>query len=103
MDCRLGRIPLSFWFVTKSLIRLSFEYSNAYLCICENVSDNAMLTQSHYMLMEPILLFFAMSGVLCVLKFRALERSGNAQAHSYSLRWWGWLLSGAIFLTCTLW
>ena len=66
-------------------------------------TDNALLTQSHYMLMEPILLFFAMTGVLCVLKFRALERSGNAQAHSYSFRWWGWLLSGAIFLTCALW
>lgn len=66
-------------------------------------ADNALLTQSHYMLMEPILLFFALSGVLCVLKFRALERSGDAQGHSYGLRWWFWLVSGGVCLTCTLW
>ena len=55
------------------------------------------------MLMEPILLFFAMTGILCVLKFRALERSGDAQAKSYTLRWWGWLLSGGFFVTCAFW
>jgi dolichyl-phosphate-mannose--protein O-mannosyl transferase len=55
------------------------------------------------MLMEPILLFFALTGILCVLKFRALERSGDAQAQSYTLRWWGWLLSGGFFVTCAFW
>lgn len=65
--------------------------------------DNALLTQSHYMLMEPILLFFALSGLFCILKFRALERSGNAQGLSYSASWWGWLLSGAVLLTCSFW
>ncbi|EFX72725.1 hypothetical protein DAPPUDRAFT_227345 [Daphnia pulex] len=91
-------IPL----VYMIMLQLNYSQWTAALAGFLFLFDNALLTQSHYMLMEPILLFFAMSGVLCVLKFRALERSGNAQAHSYSLRWWGWLLSGAIFLTCAL-
>ncbi len=65
--------------------------------------DNALLTQSHYMLMEPILLFFAMAGILCVLKFRSLERSADPQAHAYGFRWWFWLISAGSFLTFTLW
>ncbi|KAI9560931.1 hypothetical protein GHT06_011887 [Daphnia sinensis] len=91
-------IPL----VYMIMLQLNYSQWTAALAGFLFLFDNALLTQSHYMLMEPIILFFAMSGVLCVLKFRALERSGNAQAHSYSLRWWGWLLSGSIFLTCAL-
>lgn len=63
------------------------------------VADNALLTQSHYMLMEPILLFFALSGLLCVLKFRALHPIADA----FSFRWWGWLTSGIALLTCSFW
>jgi len=61
------------------------------------IFDNALLTQSHYMLMEPILLFFALSGLLCVLKFRALRPAADA----FSGPWWGWLISGFILLTCS--
>lgn len=61
------------------------------------IFDNALLTQSHYMLMEPILLFFALSGLLCVLKFRALHPIADA----FSFRWWGWLTSGIALLTCS--
>ena len=32
-----------------------------------------------------------------------MERSGDAQGASYSLRWWTWLLSGSILLTCAMW
>lgn len=53
--------------------------------------------------MEPMILFFALSGIFCVLKFRAMERSGDAQGVSYSLRWWTWLLSGSVLLTCAMW
>nr|CAG4647668.1 EOG090X015P [Moina brachiata] len=70
----------------------------AFLFLC----DNALLTQSHFMLMEPMILFFALSGIYCVLKFRDMERSGDAQGVSYSLRWWTWLLSGSILLTCAM-
>nr|CAG4642305.1 EOG090X015P [Evadne anonyx] len=61
------------------------------------IFDNALLTQSHYMLMEPIVLFFALSGLLCVLKFRALDPVADA----FSLRWWGYLTSGMVLLTCS--
>nr|CAG4638251.1 EOG090X015P [Cyclestheria hislopi] len=63
--------------------------------------DNSLLTQSHYMLMESIILFFAMSGLLCILKFRQMERSPNSKKFAYSFQWWGWLLSAGFFFTCT--
>nr|CAG4641462.1 EOG090X015P [Eurycercus lamellatus] len=90
-------IPL----VYMIMIQLNFSQWTAALAGFLFLFDNALLTQSHYMLMEPILLFFALSGLLCVLKFRALERSGNAQGHAYTASWWGWLISGAILLTCS--
>lgn len=89
-------IPL----VYMIMIQLSYSQWTAALAGFLFLFDNALLTQSHYMLMEPILLFFALTGILCVLKFRALERSGDAQAQSYTLRWWGWLISGGFFVTC---
>ena len=98
MDISPGRIPLHFrwhlrWFALFGLFISSFFFS---FCI---VADNALLTQSHYMLMEPILLFFALSGLLCVLKFRALHPIADA----FSFRWWGWLTSGIALLTCSFW
>nr|CAG4643018.1 EOG090X015P [Ilyocryptus agilis] len=90
-------IPL----VYMIMLELSYSQWTAALAGFLFLFDNALLTQSHYMLMEPILLFFALSGLFCVLKFRSLERSSNPQAHAYTLRWWGWLLSGAFLLTCS--
>ena len=55
------------------------------------------------MLMEPILLFFALTGLLCTLKFRAMERGADAKGHAYTARWWAWLLSAGFFLTCSFW
>lgn len=91
-------IPL----VYMIMLQLNYSQWTAALAGFLFLFDNALLTQSHYMLMEPILLFFALSGLFCVLKFRALERSGNAQGLSYSASWWGWLVSGAVLLTCSL-
>nr|CAG4640632.1 EOG090X015P [Eulimnadia texana] len=61
--------------------------------------DNALLTQSHYILMEPILLLFAMTGIFCILKFRSLEPQKD---YAYSATWWIWMILAGIFLTCAL-
>lgn len=58
--------------------------------------DNAILTQSRFILMESILLFFSLFGILCILKFRKYHLK------LYSLYWWFWLTLAFISLTCAL-
>ncbi|XP_034244054.1 protein O-mannosyltransferase 1 [Thrips palmi] len=55
--------------------------------------DNALLTQSRFILMEPMLLLLSLLGLLCVLKFRKLREQ------PYSVKWWLWLSLAATFLT----
>lgn len=56
--------------------------------------DNAMLTQSRFILMETPLLFFALFGILCILKYRRWR--------VYSFGWFLWLALGCASLTCAL-
>ncbi|XP_063234675.1 protein O-mannosyltransferase 1 isoform X2 [Bacillus rossius redtenbacheri] len=63
-----------------------------FLLLC----DNALLTQSRFILMESMLLMFALFGLLCVMKFRRYH------ARPYCFQWWGWLSLGAASLTCAL-
>ncbi|KAJ1521671.1 hypothetical protein ONE63_003316 [Megalurothrips usitatus] len=55
--------------------------------------DNALLTQSRFVLMEPMLLLFSLLGLLCVLKFKKLRDQ------PFSFDWWLWLSLSAAFLT----
>ncbi|CAG2066931.1 unnamed protein product [Timema podura] len=64
-----------------------------FLLLC----DNALLTQSRFILMESMLLMFALFGLLCVLKFRHYHN------RPYCLQWWSWLSLGSASLTCALW
>ncbi|XP_068241899.1 protein O-mannosyltransferase 1 [Palaemon carinicauda] len=56
------------------------------------IFDNAILAQSRFILMEGILMFFGMFGLLCILKFRRLYHQ------PYSLPWFGCLILGAASL-----
>lgn len=58
-------------------------------------ADNALLTQSRFILMEPILLMFTMCGILSLLKFR--------NSLPYTFQWWFTFILGIILLTCALW
>ncbi|GJQ85607.1 hypothetical protein Trydic_g20157 [Trypoxylus dichotomus] len=58
--------------------------------------DNAILTQSRFILMESMLLFFMLFGLLCILKFRKYKEK------PYSLMWWLWLITASTCLTCAL-
>ncbi|XP_014473640.1 PREDICTED: protein O-mannosyltransferase 1 [Dinoponera quadriceps] len=58
--------------------------------------DNALLTQSRFVLMESILMEFSLLGLLCILKFRkVMDRPTSAS-------WWIWLTLGVMNLTCAL-
>lgn len=58
--------------------------------------DNALLTQSRFILMESMLLCFALFGILCILKFRKHHQQ------PYTFYWFMWLIFGIISLTCAL-
>ncbi|KYQ57674.1 Protein O-mannosyltransferase 1 [Trachymyrmex zeteki] len=58
--------------------------------------DNALLTQSRFVLMESILMYFSLLGLLCIVKFRkVMDRPTSAS-------WWIWLILGIVNLTCAL-
>jgi len=61
------------------------------------VLDNALLTQSRFILMESILMQFSLLGLLCIAKFR------KVMDRPTSTSWWIWLILGMINLTCALW
>ncbi|KAG8277701.1 Protein O-mannosyl-transferase 1 [Homalodisca vitripennis] len=62
------------------------------------LADNALLTQSRFVLMESQLLLFSVVGLLCVLRFRRAQTVCN----HYSLRRWAWLLMAFVCLTLSL-
>ena len=73
-----------------------------YSIFCENIlkpelSDNALLTQSRFILMESILIQFSLMGLLCVMKFR------KVMDRPLTFAWWAWLTLAAVNLTCALW
>ncbi|XP_054006271.1 protein O-mannosyltransferase 1 [Hylaeus anthracinus] len=58
--------------------------------------DNALLTQSRFILMESILMQFSLLGLICIMKFRkVMDQPTN-------LFWWIWLTLGIASLTCAL-
>lgn len=55
--------------------------------------DNALLTQSRFILMDSMLLFFAMFGILCVLKLQKHFKQ------PYTLPWFLWLVAATVSFT----
>ncbi|CAH0558350.1 unnamed protein product [Brassicogethes aeneus] len=58
--------------------------------------DNALLTQSRFILMESMLVFFALFGILCVLKFRKHYKN------PFGGFWFLWLILASVSLTFAL-
>ena len=89
--------------------------------------ENAYLTQSRFILMESILIWFSAFGILSYLKFRKITRFVfiflNIKKHyeilftwvkkthwrflcfsrSFSLEWWTWLCLSSISITSAIW
>jgi len=55
--------------------------------------DTALLTQSRFILMESIMMFFGLTALLCVLKFRKTTGS------PFSKAWFTWLSLSAFFMS----
>ncbi|XP_071164534.1 protein O-mannosyl-transferase 2-like [Mytilus edulis] len=81
-------VPLSYmsvWLLTESLLASSLSATLILL-------DVGTLTLSRHILLDPILLFFIMMSVYCLLKFSSYRQE------SFSIYWWFWLAQTGIFL-----
>uniref|UniRef100_A0A1B6EE73 Protein O-mannosyltransferase 1 n=1 Tax=Clastoptera arizonana TaxID=38151 RepID=A0A1B6EE73_9HEMI len=85
-------IPTSYFLMLQLNCKQWVAALAAFLLLC----DNALLTQSRFILMESMLLELALFGLLCIIRFRKL------QDQPFCLRWWFWLISGSISLTLAL-
>lgn len=87
-------IPLCY----KICLLLGFSQPTATLAGFLLLTDTALLTQSRFVLMEAILIFFAMLGLFCTLKFRQLSKQ-----QLFGPAWWTFLIGAAASFGCALW
>ena len=54
--------------------------------------DTALLAQSRFILLESMMIQFSLLGLLCVLRMRKFR------SNPFSLKWFAWLVSAAVFM-----
>ncbi|CAH2328479.1 O-mannosyl-transferase 2 isoform X1 [Pelobates cultripes] len=67
------------------VLELSRSLPAAALAACLIILDTGCLTLSQYILLDPILMFFIMGAVLCMIKFH------SHSSRPFSSLWWLWL------------
>ncbi|XP_077163180.1 protein O-mannosyl-transferase 1 isoform X1 [Paroedura picta] len=86
-------VPLAY----QILVELHFPHLVAHGAALLILFENALITQSRLMLLESVLIFFILLGVLSYLKF------SNLQRHSpFSARWWFWLCLTGVSCACAV-
>lgn len=85
-------IPISY----HLMLELGLSQWTSLLASLMLLLDNALLTQSRFVLMESILLVFSLFGILALLKFR------KYYSQPYCIEWWLWLALTSISFTCAL-
>ncbi|KAG8176363.1 hypothetical protein JTE90_020761 [Oedothorax gibbosus] len=84
-------IPTVYYLV----IELGFTSRTAMLAGVLLIFENSYLTQSRFILMESMLIWFSAFGLLAYLKFRKTSRS-------FSIKWWSWLVLCSVSLACAI-
>lgn len=84
-------VPVVYHFMLELGCQAWVAVLASFIVLC----DNAMLTQSRFILMEPMLILFALFGLYCILRY--LNKTAS---HSpYQLPW---LILGLVFLTLSV-
>uniref|UniRef100_A0A8C9EHQ6 dolichyl-phosphate-mannose--protein mannosyltransferase n=1 Tax=Pavo cristatus TaxID=9049 RepID=A0A8C9EHQ6_PAVCR len=86
-------IPLAY----QILVELHFSHCAALGAALLILLENSLITQSRFMLLESILIFFILLAVLSYLKFYNLQRHS-----SFSGRWCFWLLLTGVACSCAV-
>ncbi|XKL60713.1 hypothetical protein PGB90_007770 [Kerria lacca] len=84
-------IPVIYHF----MLELSCQQWTAILAALLVLCDNAFLTQSRFILMEPMLILFGLFGLYCTIKYLNLQMYGASSQ-------WIWLILALISLTLSL-
>ncbi|XP_038011825.1 protein O-mannosyl-transferase 1 isoform X1 [Motacilla alba alba] len=86
-------VPLAY----QILVELHFSHCAALGAALLILLENSLITQSRFMLLESILIFFILLAVVSYLKFY------NLQKHSaFSGSWWFWLLLTGVACSCAV-
>ncbi|XP_048368351.1 protein O-mannosyl-transferase 1 isoform X4 [Sphaerodactylus townsendi] len=86
-------VPLAY----QILVELRFSHLVAHGAALLILFENSLITQSRLMLLESVLIFFILLGVLSYLKFYNLQRQSP-----FSARWWFWLCLTGISCACAV-
>ncbi|XP_059684640.1 protein O-mannosyl-transferase 1 isoform X2 [Gavia stellata] len=86
-------VPLAY----QILVELQFSHCAALGAALLILLENSLITQSRFMLLEAILIFFILLAVLSYLKFYNLQRHS-----SFSGSWWFWLLLTGVACSCAV-
>ncbi|CAB3381622.1 Hypothetical predicted protein [Cloeon dipterum] len=86
-------LPVSVYYL---LLQLGLKQLTAATAAFLILFDNALLTQSRFILMEPMLLLFSVFGLYCLLKFIRCRES------PYTFAWFAWLIVGLFSLTAAV-
>nr|XP_056716346.1 protein O-mannosyl-transferase 1 [Euleptes europaea] len=84
-------VPLAY----QILVELRFSHLVAHGAALLIVFENSLITQSRLMLLESVLIFFILLGVLSYLKFYNLQSP-------FSARWWFWLCLSGVSCACAV-
>ncbi|XP_038054407.1 protein O-mannosyl-transferase 1-like [Patiria miniata] len=77
------------------MAEVGYSHWTALLAASLVLFDNALITQSRFILLDTILLFFTFFALLSFLKFRKIDRC-------FSLSWWLWMTSLGVSMTCAI-
>ncbi|KAI0234854.1 Protein O-mannosyl-transferase 1 [Lamellibrachia satsuma] len=83
--------------VYQLIVELNLTRWTAVLASCLIIFDNALLTQTRFMLMESFLIFFVILSLLSLVKFTKLNRRCP-----FSMQWWAWLALLGVSMTCAV-
>ncbi|XP_054853790.1 protein O-mannosyl-transferase 1 [Eublepharis macularius] len=86
-------VPLAY----QILVELRFSHLIAHGAALLILLENSLITQSRLMLLESVLIFFILLGVLSYLKFYNLQRQSP-----FSSRWWFWLFLTGFSCSCAI-
>uniref|UniRef100_A0A8B9F259 Protein O-mannosyl-transferase 1 n=1 Tax=Amazona collaria TaxID=241587 RepID=A0A8B9F259_9PSIT len=86
-------VPLAY----QILVELQFSHCAALGAALLILLENSLITQSRFMLLESILIFFILLAVLSYLKFYNLQKHS-----SFSGSWWFWLLLTGVACSCAV-
>lgn len=82
----------------ETVSELTQSLQAAFIASAYIIFDVGMITLNQYILLDPPLLFFMTASVLGMVKVTKFTEEN----HSFSKKWWKWLMFTGTMLACTI-